>query len=244
VGAAAFAPDRSRERVSLSITENLATIRDRITRAARRVRRDPNEVTVVAVTKTVAAGRIREAIEAGVEVVGENRIQEAQAKIKEIGKGVEWHLIGHLQTNKAGLAVALFDLIHSVDSLRLAEALNREAEKRSKRVPLLLQVNISGEESKFGVAEDEVLDLMRSISGMEHLEVLGLMTIPPYSDDPEKGRSIYKRLREIREEMAVESLPRCRMRHLSMGMSHDYEVAVEEGATLVRIGTFLFGERR
>jgi len=228
----------------LSIVRNLEEIQTRIFRASRKVGCNPDSVTLVAVSKTVPVSRIEEAIAAGVEVLGENRVQEARQKIASIGKKIPWHLIGHLQTNKASLAVSLFEMVQSVDSLRVAEALEREAGKREKRLPVLVQVNISGETSKSGVAADEAPDLIEAVAGMPHLQLQGLMTIPPYSADPESGRPIYRRLRELRDRVNAEGLIGTPMTHLSMGMSHDFEVAVEEGATMVRVGTLLFGERR
>ncbi|NOY52457.1 MAG: YggS family pyridoxal phosphate-dependent enzyme [Deltaproteobacteria bacterium] len=228
----------------MSIVRNLEEIQTRIFRASRKVGCNPDSVTLVAVSKTVPVSRIEEAIAAGVEVLGENRVQEARQKIASIGKKIPWHLIGHLQTNKASLAVSLFEMVQSVDSLRVAEALEREAGKREKRLPVLVQVNISGETSKSGVAADEAPDLIEAVAGMPHLQLQGLMTIPPYSADPESGRPIYRRLRELRDRVNAEGLIGTPMTHLSMGMSHDFEVAVEEGATMVRVGTLLFGERR
>jgi len=228
----------------LSIARNLEEIQDRIARAAGRAGRDPASVTLVAVSKTVPASRIEEAIAAGVQVLGENRVQEARGKIETIGRKVPWHLIGHLQTNKAGLAVSLFEMVHSVDTLRVAQALEREADRQGKRLPVLVQVNISGEASKSGVAPEEAPALLQSVAGMGHLQIEGLMTIPPYAEDPEAGRPLFRRLRELRDRVNAEGLAGEGLRHLSMGMSHDFEVAVEEGATMVRVGTLLFGERR
>jgi len=228
----------------LSIVRNLEEIRDRVARAARKVGRNPDSVRIVAVSKTVPISRIEEAIAAGVRVLGENRVQEAREKVRAIGKKIPWHLIGHLQTNKVHPAVSLFDMVHSVDSLRVATALNREAGKQEKLLPVLVQVNISGEARKSGVAVDRALELIEQVAGMTSLQLQGLMTIPPYAADPEAGRSIYRRLRELRDHVNAEGLSRTPLRHLSMGMSHDFEVAVEEGATMVRVGTLLFGERR
>ncbi len=227
----------------MSIADNLKTVRTRIKAAARKGGRDAGDVTIVAVTKTVAPERIREAVASGVTCLGENRVQEAHDKIAAVGRDAQWDLIGHLQTNKASLAATLFDRVHSVDSERVAWALDRAARKEGRRLPVLLQVNLSGEESKFGVEAGATLDLLRSVANLEHLAVEGLMTIPPYFEDPEKTRSFYRRLRELRDEAAALALPGVAMTHLSMGMSHDYPVAVEEGATLVRIGTAIFGQR-
>ncbi len=228
----------------MSIAGNLKIIRERIASAAGRVGRDPDEITIVAVTKTVDPARIREALREGIRIFGENRVQEARDKIADIGRDVSWHMIGHLQTNKVKSAVSLFDEIHSVDSLRLARELDREAGKQGKKLPVLVQVSLAGEAQKFGIEEKEVFSLIRVITGMDHLKLMGLMTIPPFYEDPEKGRPIYRRLRRIRDQVVAMGLPGVEMEHLSMGMSHDYQVAVEEGATRVRIGSAIFGERR
>ena len=227
----------------LSVAENVEKIRKRVERAARHVGRNPEGVTIVAVTKTVDVERIQEAVSAGISVLGENRVQDAREKIQRIGKTVQWHMIGHLQTNKAREAAALFGMVHSVDSLRVAQALNVEAGKQGKKLPVLVQVNISEEVSKSGVKSEETLDLIQSMAGMENLAVQGLMTMPPYAEDPEKSRWVFRRLREMRDRINQTGIPGVRMTHLSMGMSHDFETAVEEGATLIRIGTAIFGER-
>lgn len=225
------------------IAENVEKIRERVQRAARHAGRDPEGITIVAVTKTVDAERIQEAVSAGIGVLGENRVQDAREKIRRIGKAVQWHMIGHLQTNKAREAVSLFDMVHSVDNLRVAQALDLEAGKQAKRLPVLVQVNISEEESKSGAKAEEAMNLVQSMAGMENLAVQGLMTIPPYSGDPEESRWVFRSLREMRDRIAEMDIQGVRMTHLSMGMSHDFETAVEEGATLVRIGTAIFGER-
>ncbi len=227
----------------MSIAENLRSVRSRIETAARKGGREPADVTIVAVTKTVAPEQIREAVASGITCLGENRVQEARDKIAAIGRVAQWDFIGHLQTNKAALAATLFDRVHSVDSERVAWALDRAARKQGRRLPVLVQVNLSGEESKFGVEAGAALDLLRSIAGLANLAVEGLMTIPPYVDNPDKTRALYRGLRELRDEADALALAGVAMTHLSMGMSHDYPVAVEEGATLVRIGTAIFGQR-
>ena len=213
---------------------------ERIEKAARRAGRDPGEIKLVAVSKTVDAARIREAIEAGVSILGENYVQEAQKKIAEIGQRASWHFIGHLQTNKAKVAVRLFDRIHSLDSPSLAEELNRRAAQMNRILKVMIEVNLSGEDSKFGTDEEKVLNLSRKVLELRHLSLEGVMTMPPYFDSPEKSRPYYTRLRELKEKMVREGIP---MRDLSMGMSNDFEVAIEEGATYVRIGTAIFGSR-
>ena len=225
------------------ISENLARVRERIEAAARRSGRDPEEVHLVAVSKSVESERVRQAIEAGVNILGENYVQEAQKKIEALGRGVAWHFIGHLQTNKARVAVRLFDFIHSVDSLTLAQELNRQAKLQGRILPVLLQVNISGEMTKFGAQEKEVFLLAEKLSPMEGIEVKGLMAMPPFLENPEDSRPYFVGLRKLGERLAQQKIPRIVMAEFSMGMSNDFEVAVEEGATLVRVGTAIFGPR-
>ncbi|MGH7356687.1 MAG: YggS family pyridoxal phosphate-dependent enzyme [Candidatus Rokuibacteriota bacterium] len=217
------------------IRANLERVRERIARAAERAGRRAGDVTLVAVSKTVEAARVREAIAAGVTALGENRVQEARTKIAEIGRPVPWHLIGHLQTNKAKDALELFDVIHSLDRLELAAELDRRARQRGRDVVTLLQVNVAGETSKGGVAPDEVGRALEAIAKLERVRVRGLMTIPPEVERAEQARGWFRMLRELAE--------RHDLRELSMGMSSDFEVAIEEGATLVRVGTVVFGPR-
>ena len=214
---------------------------ERIEKAARRVGRDPKEVKLVAVSKTVEAARIKEAIEAGVSILGENYVQEAQKKIEEIGRPVSWHFIGHLQSNKAKYAVRLFDVVHSIDSLHLAEELNRRAEQVNRVIKVLMEVNLSGEATKFGAEEEKILGIAHKILSLNSLSLEGLMTMPPYFDNPEKSRPYYVKLRELKEKIAKDGIP---VKELSMGMSNDFEVAIEEGATYVRVGTAIFGPRK
>jgi pyridoxal phosphate enzyme (YggS family) len=224
-----------------TIKENLLRVTERIEKAARRVGRDPKEVNLVAVSKTVESARIKEAIEAGVSILGENYVQEAQKKIEEIGRPVAWHFIGHLQTNKAKYAIRLFEMIHSLDSLPLAEELNRRAEQGGQVAKVMIEVNISGEATKFGTDEEKVFSIARGIVNLNHLSLEGLMTMPPYFDSPEMSRPYYIKLRELKEKMIREGIP---LKELSMGMSNDFEIAIEEGATYVRVGTAIFGERK
>jgi pyridoxal phosphate enzyme (YggS family) len=225
------------------IAENLARVRERMGAAARRSGRDPASVSLVAVSKTVDAERVRQAIDAGAKILGENYVQEAQKKIEMLGHEVAWHFIGHLQTNKARVAAGLFDFIHSVDSLNLAQELGRRAKLRGKVLPVLLEINLAGEVTKFGAQEKEILLLAEKLSEMEGIEVKGLMTMPPFFEDPETSRPYFVELRKLGERLAKEKIPRISMEELSMGMSNDFEVAVEEGATLVRVGTAIFGPR-
>jgi len=224
-----------------AIKENLLRVTEKIEEAARRVYRDPNEIKLVAVSKTVEAARIKEAIEAGISILGENYVQEAQKKIEEIGHPVSWHFIGHLQSNKAKYAIRLFDMIHSIDSFPLAAELNRRAEQANQIIKVLIEVNLSKEATKFGTEEKMVMNLARGIQNLSHLSLEGLMTMPPYFDSPEMSRPYYVALRELKERMAKGGIP---MKELSMGMSNDYEIAIEEGATYVRVGTAIFGARK
>ena len=227
----------------MTIADNLASIQARISKAALRAGRDPAEIRLVAVSKTVSAESIQEAIAAGVTILGENYVQEARNKIVRVGKQVEWHFIGHLQSNKARYAVELFSMVQSVDRLSLAEELNQEANKRGKVLPVLIQVNISGEESKSGIDPQETLQLLERIAALQHLAVQGLMTMPPWFEDPEDARPYFSAMRKLREKLSREKIPGVALQELSMGMSGDFEVAIEEGATLVRIGTAIFGPR-
>jgi pyridoxal phosphate enzyme (YggS family) len=224
-----------------SIKENLLRVMEKIEEAARKIGRDPNEIKLVAVSKTVEVARIMEAIEAGVSILGENYVQEAQKKIEEIGRPVSWHFIGHLQTNKAKYAIRLFDMIHSLDSVPLAEELNRRAEQADRVMEVMIEVNLSKEATKFGTDEEVVVNLAKRIQNLNHLSLEGLMTMPPYFDSPELSRPYYIALRELKEKMVKEGVP---MKDLSMGMSNDFEIAIEEGATYVRVGTAIFGPRK
>jgi PLP dependent protein len=227
----------------------LEAINKRIAAACERAGRQASDVTLVAVSKTVPADRIREAIEAGVRILGESRVQEAAAKIPELERlsaerKVEWHLIGHLQSNKARRAVELFDAVHSVDDLKLAERLDRVAGDSGKRLPIFIEVNIGGEESKSGVAPGAVLQLCEQIEKLPRLELKGLMAVPPLSGDPENARPFFRHLRRLRDEARRAGVGGAALNDLSMGMSDDFEIAIEEGATFVRIGSALFGARQ
>jgi pyridoxal phosphate enzyme (YggS family) len=224
-----------------TVKENLLRVMERIEKAAQRSKRDPSEIKLVAVSKTVESARIKEAIEAGVSILGENYVQEAKKKIEEIGRPVAWHFIGHLQSNKAKYVVHLFDMIHSLDNIPLAEELNRRAEQADRMIKVLIEINLSGEATKFGTGEEEILNLARRIPQLNHLSLEGLMTMPPYFDSPEMSRPYYVKLRELKERLVREEIP---MKELSMGMSNDFEIAIEEGATYVRVGTAIFGPRK
>jgi len=221
-----------------NVGEAVAHVRERIASAAGRAGRRQEEITLVAVTKGVALSRIREAVAAGVVDVGESRVQEAAPKVAALREAVRWHLVGHLQRNKAPLAAGLFNVIHSLDSVRLAETLSRHA---PQRVDVLVQVNVAREPQKYGLPPEALADVLRSVASLPGIRVVGLMTIPPLHPDPEHARPLFRRLRTLRDEGARvlgTALP-----HLSMGMSDDFEVAVEEGATLVRVGRAIFGPR-
>jgi pyridoxal phosphate enzyme (YggS family) len=222
-------------RMPSDIAANVERVRERIARAAERAGRRPADVLLIGVSKTVEVERIRAAVAAGVTALGENRVQEAKAKVDALGRPAAWHLIGHLQTNKVKDALDLFDVIHSVDRLELARELDRRAAARGKVVDVLLQVNVAAEASKGGVGPDAVGESLDAIGKLAHLRVRGLMTIPPEAERPDDARPWFRRLRELAER---HGLP-----ELSMGMSGDFEVAVEEGATMVRVGTAIFGPR-
>lgn len=220
-------------------------IRERIAAAAKRCGRSPDDVKLVAVSKTVPADRVKTAIHAGVNALGENYIQEARDKFAVLGtEPVTWHFIGHLQSNKAKYAVRIFDLIHSVDSIKLARELDRQAARNGKIQDILVQVNTGKEATKSGIYAEEALELVRRVAEFESLSVKGLMTLPPFFDAPERVRPFFRALRELRDRIRNEAIPRVSMDALSMGMTGDFEAAIEEGATLVRIGTAIFGARQ
>ena len=220
------------------LSQNLESVQQRIETAAAHAERDADEIKLIAVSKTHPAEVLREAIDTGISVFGENKVQEAERKILEIGRdGVEWHLIGHLQSNKARKAVQLFDVIHSIDSIELAERLERICiEEGREELTVLIQVDLAGEETKSGISESELTGLIDYIKTCERVRWIGLMVLPPYFDDPDATRPYFKKLKELRDRVIPGG-------ELSMGMSHDFEVAIEEGATIVRIGTAIFGER-
>ena len=222
------------------IADNVIRVRERIAAAARRAGRRGGDVELLASTKGRSVGEIEEAIEAGVRVIGENRVQEAARKSAALRGRAPLHMIGHLQRNKVAEALRLFDLIHTVDSIRLAAEIDREGAKAGRVVPVLVEVNVSGEDRKFGIAAGELPAFLDAVERLECVRVEGLMTMAPFSDNPEDSRRFFSRLRELAAAAGGET-PRVRMRHLSMGMTQDFETAVEEGATIVRIGTAILG---
>ena len=227
------------------LATRLASIQGRITAAADRCGRAANEVALIAISKTHPASAVAQLIELGATDIGENRVQEAEAKIAYVGRErARWHLVGHLQANKARRAVNLFDVIHSLDSLELARRLERLCvEERRESLPLLIQVDLGHEETKSGIEESELSHLVESLGPLSRLKLIGLMTLPPYFENPEHSRPFFRRLRELRDELAAGGRFGDRIGELSMGMTHDFAIAIEEGATMVRIGTAIFGER-
>jgi len=227
------------------ISENLVQVKRCIIEAAKRAGRDPSDVRLLAVTKEQSDATVAKGIQTGMTLLGENKVQEASGKIEAFGRknGLEWHFIGRLQKNKVKFIFDLFDLIHSVDSLALAEAIHKKAQKIGSCMPILLQVNISGEKSKLGIDPLDLPREIRKFAKLEGVKISGLMTIPPFDRNPETSRPYYARLRELRDTCSSLNIPRIYLDELSMGMSNDYEVAIEEGATLVRVGTGLFGPR-
>jgi len=231
----------------MSIAENICALQEQIADAARRAGRAPEEIALMAVSKTHPASTIREAYEAGLRLFGENRVQEFAGKAAELSglAGTQWHMIGHLQTNKASKAAELFGAVDSVDSVKLAEKLDASAEKLGRKIGVLIEVNVGGEAAKSGVAPGsrELEELLVAAPRFEALQFSGLMTVPPHTEDPESARPFFRSLRELRDSIARRNLPAVGMETLSMGMSHDFEVAIAEGSTCVRLGTAIFGER-
>jgi len=226
------------------ISANIESVRGRIAAACRRAGRRPEDITLVAVSKTFPAERIREVVRAGVSDIGENYVQEVLPKREALaGEPIRWHFIGHLQSNKAKSIAAWVTMVHALDSQALAQELDARAARANRTIDALVEVNTTGEQSKFGISPDQVLPFVRSLEGFPHIRICGLMTIGPFLPDPEGSRPMFRRLRELRETLARHSQQNLDPVHLSMGMTGDFEVAVEEGATLLRIGTALFGSR-
>ncbi|MBD3367472.1 MAG: YggS family pyridoxal phosphate-dependent enzyme [Candidatus Eisenbacteria bacterium] len=227
----------------MSVRENVLQVRERIAAAADRALRDPSDVLLVAVTKTVEPPRIIECIESGVTAIGENRIQEAERKFVDL-PAAERHMVGHLQRNKVPRALELFDMIESVDSPRLAREISKRASAADRTVDVLIEVNTSGEESKYGFHPDEAVDSIGEMADLKGLRILGLMTVGAFEADPDDVRPSFRTLRGIRDAVEEAVIPGVRMDHLSMGMTNDFEVAIEEGATIIRVGRAIFGERQ
>lgn len=230
--------------MSERIREQLARVNDRIARAAERAGRRFEDITLIAVSKTFDSSTVQQAVDAGARDLGENRVQEAAAKVGRVeGQGLRWHLIGHLQSNKARVAVNTFDVIHTVDSAQLAGRLDRVAAELARRPAVLAQVELGGGPTRSGADEGELPGVVEALDAARNLEFKGLMTLPPFFESPEQTRDYFRRLREILESLNRLRAPGRKLTELSMGMSHDFEVAVEEGATMVRVGTAIFGER-
>lgn len=225
------------------LKENLDLVKENIEKACKKINKNPREITLVAVTKTISEDVINESTKYGVTDIGENKVQEITRKYDQINEDIKWHLIGHLQTNKVKYIIDKVDLIHSVDSFKLAKEIDKRAKSINKTMEVLLQLNISLEESKFGVNEDEILNLVKDISKLENVKVMGLMTMAPYYQDPEDTRIIFKKLKEIFEQLKYNKYNNVKMKYLSMGMTSDYIVAIEEGANIIRVGTGIFGKR-
>jgi len=232
----------------MPVAENIALVRKRMNAAAMRAGRNIDDVTLMAVSKTVPPELIRAAYLAGVRVFGENRVQEFAEKVDALRdlSDAQWHMIGHLQTNKAAKAAELFAAIDSIDSLRLAQKLNFAAQQAGERLEVLVEINVGGEAAKTGVApqSQELEKILEAAHSLDHLEIHGLMTIPPLTNDPQEARPYFRKLRQLQKQISARRLPEVSINVLSMGMSHDFEIAIEEGSTCVRVGTAIFGERK
>ena len=224
-----------------TIKNNLEIINEKIKKAALKANRSPEEIKLVAVTKTATTEQIKEAINAGVKIIGENKVQEAKEKYQILTADIEWHLVGHLQTNKVKYAIEIFDCIHSVDSIKLAEEIDKRSLQFGKTTNVLVEVNVSGEETKYGIKPEEVEPFLKEISEFSRIRVRGLMTIAPITEDKEEVRPYFRKLRELFEKIKIKNIKNIRMDYLSMGMTEDFEVAIEEGANMVRIGRGIFG---
>ena len=227
----------------VDVAANCRKVLERINEAAGKCGRDPHGIKLLAASKSQSATQIRAAIEAGIRIFGENYVQEAKAKREAIQDPVEWHMIGHLQRNKVKAALELFDLIQSLDSVELAKELDKEGKKRGKTVRTFVEVNLGDEESKSGIHKEKVVSLLQEMGKLSYLRVEGLMVVPPFRENPEESRPYFRALKELQTELRALKLPNVNLQELSMGMTHDYPVAIEEGATLVRIGTAIFGPR-
>ena len=225
------------------LKDRLEEVEERIQEACRRAGRDRSEVTLIAVSKTKPAEVLKEAYDLGIRVFGENKVQELTEKYEVLPKDIRWHMIGHLQTNKVKYIADKVELIHSVDSLKLAETIEKEAAKRHRTIDILVEVNVAEEESKFGLKVEEVIPFIEKVAGFSHINVRGLMTIAPFAENPEKNRSVFADLRKLSVDITEKNIDNVNVSILSMGMTNDYEVAIEEGATMVRVGTGIFGAR-
>jgi pyridoxal phosphate enzyme (YggS family) len=226
------------------IKENIDEILKRVESAAKKVGRDPEEITVIAVSKTVSADKAREAIEGGLKNLGENRVQELTSKYIQLqDSDVKWHMIGHLQKNKVKYIIDKVEMIHSLDSLELANEINKRAKQHNITAKVLIELNIGGEESKFGISINSIYDFVKSMEQFENIIVLGLMTVAPYSEDPENIRWVFRKMKEVYNNLSKEHYKNVTMNYLSMGMTNDFEIAIEEGSNIVRIGTAIFGAR-
>jgi pyridoxal phosphate enzyme (YggS family) len=226
-----------------SIKNNIEAIKKEIEGICLKSGKNPDDITIIAVTKTVDTDRINYAVDCGMTNLGENKVQEIMDKYEPVNKNVKWHLIGHLQTNKVKYIIDKVELIHSVDSVKLAEEISKKALKNNLIKEVLVQVNVAKEESKFGIDIEEVISFVKTIAAFENIRVKGLMTIAPYDENPENVRPIFRQLRQKFDELAQMNIPNTDMKYLSMGMSNDYAIAIEEGANMVRIGTAIFGKR-
>jgi hypothetical protein len=223
------------------IKKNLEIINEKIKNAALKVNRNPEEIKLVAVTKAATIEQIKKAISAGIKIIGENKVQEAKEKYQILSADIEWHLVGHLQTNKVKYAIEIFDLIHSVDSIKLAKEIDKRSLQFGMITNVLVEVNVSGEETKYGIKPEEVKLFLKEISEYSRIRVRGLMTIAPMAEDTEEVRPYFRKLRELFKEIKIKSIKNIKMDYLSMGMTEDFEVAIEEGANMVRIGRGIFG---
>lgn len=225
------------------LAENLKTVEERICKACERANRNREEVTLIAVSKTKPVSILEEVYREGIRCFGENKVQELTDKYEQLPDDVRWHMIGHLQRNKVKYIIGKTELIHSVDSIRLAETIEQEAAKKDIIADILIEVNVAEEESKFGLKVDEVIPLIEKIAKFPHIRIKGLMTIAPYVENPEENRNVFARLQKLSVDIAEKNIDNVSVGVLSMGMTNDYEIAIEEGATMVRVGTGIFGER-
>ncbi len=226
-----------------TIAENIRRVMATIHRAAERSGREPNKIRLLAASKTQDVEKVRAAAEAGIRLFGENYVQEVKEKKDALGESVEWHMIGHLQRNKSKVAIGSFSLIQSLDGIELATVLDKEGKKLGKQVRAFVEVNLAKEESKSGVSEEDLMPLLKKVGTCSHLKVEGLMVIPPPREDPEEARPFFRKLRELKQSLEKLAIPNVDLKELSMGMTHDFPVAIEEGSTIVRVGTAIFGQR-